>query len=134
MSRLNEVLGTIFLLQNGRQRGLSRLPCSRSFLYLCSLPHTPQTAGSLGKSNREVLGGRKQYLLQLFGIQSYLLCTRYQGPSSYKKSGVSSMGWIWPIIFIPTEVSRVLYSFKYFRNIKSKANRWPFIKKKKIYK
>lgn len=37
----------------------------------------------------------------------HLLCTHY--PSSPKKSGVSHMGWIWPIIFIPTEVPTEFY-------------------------
>lgn len=54
-----------FSLGKGRQRGLSWLTCRRLFPYLCSLPHTAQTAAwsqpghSLFKLNRETgEGGR----------------------------------------------------------------------------
>lgn len=50
-------LAPFFLLQKGRQRGLT---CKRHFHYLCSLPPVPQRADNLVNSNREILGGRKK--------------------------------------------------------------------------
>lgn len=129
---LNEVFGTVFLLQKRKQRGLSWVTCRRHFPYLCSLPHAPQTAGSLVKSNREILGGRKKICYNYLASDPHLLCTHYHSPSSYKKFGVSSMGWIWPILFIPTEVPTEFYRASNIAEaLKVKQTGDPLLKKKK---
>lgn len=100
-----------FLLQKGRQRGLLWLTCRKCFPYSFCLPHTPPTASSW--SNQTKLdGGIEKIKICSNYLASYLhlLCTHYHSPSSYRKSGVRNMGWIWPIIFIPkvpTEFYRV---------------------------
>lgn len=138
--QLNEVLGTVvsggflvgFVLFFPWERKTKRsfMTDLQKTLPLPLLPPSHSSDSNLVKLNRETGEGgvcvRKKTCYNSLASNPRSLCTYYQSLCSCKKSGVSSMGWIWPIIFIPTEVPT---EFKYCRSIKSKANRWPFIKK-----
>lgn len=84
---LNEVLGTFFLLQKGRQRGLT---CKRHFHYLCSLPPVPQRADNLVNSNREIPGGRKKSATIIWHPILIYCAHIITVPARKKKTGVSS--------------------------------------------
>lgn len=98
-----------FLFQKGRQKAFSILTCRRHFPYLRFHPYAPHPAGSPGRSNTKSFGGEKEICYSYLGSHPQLLCTHYHSPSSYKKCGVSNMGWIWPILLIPTELPTVFY-------------------------
>lgn len=98
-----------FLFQKGRRKAFLILTRRRHFPYLCSYPHAPQPAGSQADQTQKALQGGKEICYSYLESHPQLLCTHYHSPSSYKKCGVSNMGWIWPILLISTELPTVFY-------------------------
>lgn len=70
--------------------------------------HPSQQADQADQTQKALQGG-KEICYSYLESHPQLLCTHYHSPSSYKKCGVSNMGWIWPILLIPTELPTVFY-------------------------
>lgn len=115
------VLGFVFFFplshlgKEGKEVFRDWLAEGTSLTYAPSLTQLRQQPGhSLVKLNRETgEGGRglkkKKTCYNSLASNPHSLCTYCHSLCSCKKSGVSSMGWIWLIIFIPTEVSTEFY-------------------------
>lgn len=85
--------------------------CRKHFPYLFTSAHTRThpSQQAARQIKQEKLWWEKEISYSYLASYPQLLCTHCHSPRSYKKSGVSSTGWLWPILFKLTEVPTEFY-------------------------